>query len=199
MVLLSLNRVLWCMLCALFHAASSLSAKLSLFLWILRRLRLRSPFLLPCSSSDPLIRIPNAFTPAPVWTTPNTKSRLGEVIKGLQMTACGSLDLEVPRRNFRSAAFVSGEKVYRRPSEDCGIVLSASRCRCGDAGLREEGERMWAVCYHFCECEERLTEYVLRRSWGDEKSLIAKVRDNSNKMMFLKVFHDHQIRDGGAG
>lgn len=33
------------------------------------------------------------------------------------MIACGSLDLEVPRRNLRSFSLVSGEKEYNRDSD----------------------------------------------------------------------------------
>ena len=44
------------------------------------------------------------------------------VVQDVHMTACGSLALEVPRRNFRSAAVVSGEKVYSRDSEACQEV-----------------------------------------------------------------------------
>lgn len=37
--------------------------------------------------------------------------------RAVQMMACGSLALEVPRRNLRSFSFVSGEKVYNRDSD----------------------------------------------------------------------------------
>lgn len=40
------------------------------------------------------------------------------------MTACGSLDRDVPRRNLRSWSFVSCEKVYSLASELWGKVLA---------------------------------------------------------------------------
>ena len=43
----------------------------------------------------------------------------------IHITACGSFALEVPNRKFRSASFVSSEKVYKRASEDY-IAMSAN-------------------------------------------------------------------------
>jgi hypothetical protein len=44
--------------------------------------------------------------------------RIGQQEMGvLQMTACGSFALEVPKRNLRSFSFVSGEKEYNRDSD----------------------------------------------------------------------------------
>jgi hypothetical protein len=43
------------------------------------------------------------------------------VVYHVQMTAWGSLARDVPRRNFRSFSFVSGEKVYSFDSEACMV------------------------------------------------------------------------------
>ena len=44
------------------------------------------------------------------------------IVQDVHMTAWGSFALEVPSRNFRSFSLVSGEKVYKRDSEDYVMV-----------------------------------------------------------------------------
>lgn len=49
----------------------------------------------------------------------NVNERQGEVEETyIQITACGSLDRDVPRRNLRRWSLVSCEKVYSLDSDD---------------------------------------------------------------------------------
>lgn len=66
----------------------------------------------------------------------------------IQITAWGSFEREVLRRNLRRWALDSGEKVYRRDSEDCRIISLGLWRGCGvvDHGgriarMRREEER----------------------------------------------------------
>ena len=54
------------------------------------------------------------------------------------MTACGSLAREVPRRNLRSAAFVSCEKTYNLASELCVGSTSVSSVGNRSGGVSED-------------------------------------------------------------
>jgi hypothetical protein len=87
-----------------------------------------SPFSLSFSLPSLLI-----LPPPPTKTAPkqpqNTKTA-----NNVQITACGSLARDVPRRNLRSAVRVSGLMVYRRLSDDCRRRWALAPAR-GDVGV----------------------------------------------------------------
>lgn len=81
-------------------------------------------------SPHPSLPIPHSLNPHPSPHSPGCAN--------VQMTACGSLARDVPSRNLRSAARVSGLIVYSRLSDDCAVAPAlAPACRvCVCVGVR---------------------------------------------------------------
>lgn len=104
--------------------------------------------------TTPLFRRPNFLVlRAPKTEDCEVKTEKGSSWNGgVHITACGELDLEVDRRNLRSAAFVSGEKEKRRASEDCLAGAKSRLLVLGGSSGKSKGAclPLWEDCVWSC-------------------------------------------------